>query len=67
MLTERLQQLIDAMKDLPPEEQDRVASALQVIQQPPPITSHEVRPAVQDAFDQVMTHSTAVLDCLRER
>ena len=31
MLTERLQHLIDVVKDLPPEEQDRVASALQMV------------------------------------
>ena len=67
MLTERLQHLIDVVKDLPPEEQDRIASALQRVLQQPPTSSNAVRPAVMDAFEQVMTHSTDALDYRRDR
>lgn len=67
MLMERLQHLIDVVKDLPPEEQDRVASALLMVLQQPAVTSDEVRPSVMDAFEQVMTHSTDTLDYLRDR
>lgn len=67
MLTERFQRLIDAVKDLTPEEQDRVAAAVQAALQLPPVTSDVVRPAVMDAFEQVMEHSSDVLDYLRDK
>jgi len=67
MLTERLQRVIDAVKDLPPEEQDRVAAAMQVVLQQPPVTSDGVRPAVMEAFERVMEHSTDVLAYLRDK
>jgi hypothetical protein len=66
MITERLQQAIDAVKDLPPEEQDRVAAAMQVLLQPP-VTSDEVRPEVVAAFERVIANSDAVLDYLRDK
>lgn len=59
--------MIDAVKDLPPDEQDRVASAMQAILRQPAVTSNEVRPAVMDSFEQVMAHSSDVLDYLRDR
>lgn len=67
MLTERLQRMIDAVKDLPPEEQDRVAAAMQAFLQQPHVTSNAVRPEVMDAFERVMEHSDDVLDYLRDK
>ena len=67
MITERLQQVIDAVAALSPEEQDRVAAAMQLVLQQPPVTSDVVRPEVIAAFEQVMNHSTAVLDYLRDK
>ena len=67
MLTERLQRIVDVVKNLPPEEQDRVAAAMQVVLEQPPVTSDTVRPSLMDAFEHVMEHSTAVLDYLRDR
>ena len=62
MLTERLQHMIEIVAKLSPEEQDRVAAAMQVVLQQPPVTSDDVRPEVLAAFEQVMEHSTDVLD-----
>lgn len=67
MLTERLRRMIDAVKDLPPEEQDRVAAAMQVVLQQPPVTSDVVRAPVMEAFERVMEHSANVLDYLRDK
>src|SRR5260221_14104818 len=39
MITERLQQLIDEIAALPPEEQDRMAAAMQQVFDLPPATS----------------------------
>jgi hypothetical protein len=67
MLTERLQHIIDVVKNLPPEEQDRVAAAMQAVLEHPPVTSDAVRPDIIDAFERVMNHSTDVLDYLRDK
>lgn len=67
MITERLQRVIDAVKDLPPEEQDRVAAAIQAVLQQPSVTSETVRPEVMAAFEHVMDNSTDVLDYLRDK
>ncbi len=67
MLTERLQQMIDAVKDLPPEEQDRVAAAIQKVIEQPPIASDTVRSDVMSAFERVMEQSTDVLNYLRDK
>ena len=67
MIAERLQQVIDAVKDLPPEEQDRVAAAMQALLQQPSVTSDVVRPEVMAAFERVMANSDAVLDYLRDK
>lgn len=67
MITDSLRQLIDTLKDLPPEEQDRVAGAIQAMLRQPPVTSDVVRPEVMTAFEQVMTNSTEVLDYLRDK
>jgi hypothetical protein len=67
MITERLRQVIDVVKDLPPEEQDRMAAAMQMLLKQPPITSDEVRPEVMAAFEQVMANSTNVLDYLLDK
>lgn len=67
VITERLQRVIDAVKDLPPEEQDRVAAAMQAVLQQSPVTSETVRPEVMTAFEQVMNDSTDVLDYLRDK
>jgi hypothetical protein len=51
MITERLQQVIDEVAKLSPEEQDRVAAAMQVILgQPAPQLSPEWRAAVERAM-----------------
>ncbi len=67
MITERLQQVFDAVKNLPPEEQDRVADAMQMLLKQPLVTSDAVRPEVMAAFEQVMANSTKVLDYLRDK
>ena len=67
VITERLQRVIDAVKDLPPEEQDRVAAAMQAVLQQPSVTSETARPEVMTAFEQVMNNSTDVLDYLRDK
>ena len=67
MITEHLQEIIDALKDLPPEEQDRVAAAVRLLLRQPPIASDAVRPEVMAAFEQVMTNASTVLDYLRDK
>ena len=67
MITDRLQHIIDIAAKLPPEEQDRVAAAMQAVLEQPPVTSDVVRPEVIDAFEQAMNDSTAVLDYLRDK
>jgi hypothetical protein len=67
MVTERLQQVIDTITSLPPEEQDRVAAAIQAVLQQPSVTSDVVRPEILAAFEQVMVNSTDVLDYLRDK
>ena len=44
MITECLQQLINEIAALPPEEQDRVAAAIQMVLRQPPVTSDTMRP-----------------------
>ncbi len=67
MLTERLRQVIDTLSGLPAEEQDQVAAAIQEMLRQPSVASDAVRPEVMAAFEQVMTHSTEVLDYLRDK
>ena len=67
MITERLQQLIDEIAALPPEEQDRVAAAIQMALRQPPVTSDTVRPKVMAAFERVLDHSPAVLEYLKDK
>jgi len=67
MMTESLRQVIDSLKDLSPEEQDRVAAAVQAILRQPSVTSDVVRPEIMAAFEKVMTNSTDVLDYLRDK
>jgi uncharacterized protein (DUF2336 family) len=67
MITEQLRKAIEDVAALPPEEQDRVAAALRILLQQPPVTSDTVRPEVMAAFEQVMANSSAVLDYLRNK
>ena len=67
MITESLRQVIEAASALPPEEQDRVAAAMRMVLEQPPVTSDSVRHEVMDAFAQVMAHSANVLDYLRDK
>lgn len=67
MVTERMQQMIDMVSSLSPDEQDRVAAAIEAVLQQPPVTSDVVRPEVMEAFEQVMSNSTEVLDYLRDK
>lgn len=67
MITERLQHVIDALKDLSPDEQDRLAAAMQQLLEQPAVTSDIVRPEVIAAFDEVVKGSTAVIDYLRDK
>jgi hypothetical protein len=50
---------------LPPEEQDRVAAAIQPVLRQPLVTSDAVRSDVMAAFERVMDGSSAVLDYLK--
>lgn len=65
MITDRLQHIIDEAAKLPPEEQDRLAAAMRIVLDQPPVASGVVRSEVMDAFEQVMRDSTEVLDYLR--
>lgn len=67
MITENLQQLIDELAALPPEEQERMAAAMRLVLHQPPVTSDTVRPDVMAAFEHVMEHSSEVLDYLRDK
>jgi hypothetical protein len=67
MVTERLQRIINAVTALPPDEQDRVAAAMQLVLQQPPGTSDAVRPEVMAAFERVMDHSSNVLEYLQDK
>jgi hypothetical protein len=67
MITENLQRAIDEAKDLPPEEQDRVAAAIHLLLKQPPVPSDAIRPYVTTAFEQVMSNSAAALDYLRDK
>jgi hypothetical protein len=67
MMTERMQHLLERLEKLPPEEQDRVAVAMQAMLDQAPVTSDNVRPEVMAAFEQVMEHSTNVLDYLQDK
>ena len=67
MVTQRLQQVIDAVAHLPPEEQDRLATVIQSLLQQPILTSDVVRPDVMAAFEDMLARSTAVLDYLRDK
>ncbi len=67
MISDRLQHVIDEISKLPLEEQDRVAAAMQAVLEQPSVTSDVVRPEVMEAFEQVMAHSTDVLDYLRDK
>lgn len=67
MVTERMRQVIEEVTNLPPDEQDRVAAAIQTLLRQPALSSDEARPEVMDAFDDVMAESTAVLEYLRDK
>jgi len=67
MLTERMRQLIDELTELPAEDQNRVAAAIQAVLRQPPVSSDDVRSEVMAAFEEVMGESTDVLDYLRDR
>jgi hypothetical protein len=67
MITERLQHLIDEIAALPPEEQDRVAAAMQTVLRQPSVLAETVRPEVMAAFERVVNHSTAVLEYLKDK
>ncbi len=67
MVTEQLQRVFDIATKLPPEEQDRLAAAIQALLRQPPVTADVVRPKVLAAFEQVMANSTKVLDYLRDK
>ena len=62
MITDRLQHIIDIAAKLPPEEQDRVAAAMQAVLEQPPVASDVVRPEVMDAFEQVMKDTQTTPD-----
>jgi DNA/RNA-binding domain of Phe-tRNA-synthetase-like protein len=67
MVTEQMQRVLDILTSLPPEEQDRVAAAIQTVLDQPAITSDETRPEVMAAFEQVMERSTSALEYLRDK
>ncbi len=67
MITESVRRLIDEIAALPAEEQERVAAAMRFVLHQPLVTSDAVRPEIMAAFEQVMNHSSAVLDYLRDK
>jgi len=67
MITKRMQEALDIVTALSPEEQDRVAAAIQILLRHPPVATDVVRPAVVAAFEQVMANSANVLDYLKDK
>lgn len=67
VITESVRRLIDEIAALPAEEQERVAAAMRFVLHQPLVTSDAVRPEIMAAFEQVMNHSSAVLDYLRDK
>ncbi len=64
MITDRLQHIIDKLAKLPPEEQDRVAAAMQMILgQPAPQLSPEWRAAAERA----MREQAETLEYLKDK
>lgn len=67
MMTERLRAAVDDAAQLPLDEQDKVAEAIQAIldqlRQSPPAIESDVRAAI----DRAMTQHAATLDYLRDK
>ena len=67
MVTEALQDVFERIKGFPAEDQDRIAAALRVMIEQPPVTSDAVRPEVMDAFHEMLGKTSSVLDYLKDR
>lgn len=67
MITERLQHMIDEIAKLPPEEQDRLAAAMQAVLEQPPVTSDVVRSEVLEAARRIMEDQAETLEYLKDK
>ena len=62
MITDRLQHIIDKLVKLPPDEQDRVAAAMQAVLGQP-----QLSPEWHDAVERVMRDQTETLEYLKDK
>jgi hypothetical protein len=62
MITERLRHMIDEISKLPPEEQDRVAAAMQTLLGQP-----QVSPEWRASVERVMKEQTETLEYLKDK
>jgi hypothetical protein len=62
MITERLQHVIDEIAKLPPEEQDRVAAAIQAALEMPRLS-----PEWQASVERVMQEQAETLEYLKDK
>jgi hypothetical protein len=62
MITERLQRMIDEIAKLPPEEQDRVAAAMQTLLGQP-----QLSPEWRASVEQVMKEQAETLEYLKDK
>ncbi|HKW22563.1 MAG TPA: hypothetical protein VJO13_14355 [Ktedonobacterales bacterium] len=62
IITEQLRQVIDEISKLPPEEQDRVAAAMQAVLGQP-----QLSPEWHDAVERVMRDQTETLEYLKDK
>ncbi len=67
MLTNRMRKAVEAIERLTEAEQDQLAAAIERALEQPAVSSDTVRPAVAAAFTDVIAHSDAVLDYLKDR
>ena len=62
MITERLRHMIDEISKLPPEEQDRVAAAMQTLLGQP-----QLSPEWRASVEQVMKEQAETLEYLKDK
>ena len=62
VITERLQQVIDEISKLPPEEQDRMAAAIRAVLERP-----QLSPEWRNAVEQVTREQAETLEYLKDK
>ena len=64
MITDRLQHIIDEISKLPPEEQDRVAAAMQAVLEQPVL---QLSPEWRAAVERAMREQAETLEYLKDK